>query len=758
MKIVYGKELSVSEESQVSLIAKECDILYDTARLLFCRGIDSVQKAKSFLHPSKVGFNSPFLLNDMQEAVERISLAKNINENVLIFGDYDADGISAVSVLYFCLLEYGVKADVYIPERDEGYGLNLDTIVRINENKKIDLLITVDCGISDKEKIEEIKKLGVDVIVTDHHEPPQELPNCLKINPKISGQKYPFTELCGAGVAYKLGYALVGDKADKHLDLVTLATVADSMDLVGENRDLVVEGLKLFNDKKTLRLPFKYLLGSGDKQITAQTLAYTVAPRINAGGRMGNANAALKLFITEDENEVFDLAVKLSEYNLKRQEECDRIYREAKKKIEDNRLYQNSIILVADELWGTGFIGIVAAKLVEEYCKPTIVFAGYDEYLKGSCRSVDGFNVHDALTSVKDLLITYGGHAQAAGVSVTKENFEKLNVALNNYVDSVGANIDGEQKVLVEWAVDSPFSLRFARELELLEPFGIGNRKPLFVTNVQSVDSLPLKAGSPHFSFNTRVVEMLDFNGEKNVSPLSFSVNKKIVFELNLSVFRNRESIKGFVRNVIVEYGDFDGVLNKVFNNELENLVKRNENSEQIIDKNNAFYDKHKTVYVLSNPQNLVKYPEVSKLPLSFFVADKVGGLVVVSPRYLSEKIEKVVYLDKPFCYADYAGQSYLIEGALDNGYCKRLSVEREDFAKTFNLLCKLNGKRFKNAVDFVGAFLPEENALQTIFCLNVFLELKIFSVNDEIFIYNQKVKNALTNSKVYSKIYTLKV
>ena len=384
--------------------------------------------------------------------------------------------------------------------------------------------------------------------------------------------------------------------------------------------------------------------------------------------------------------------------------------------------------------------------------------AGCDGYYKGSCRSVDGFNVHDALTEVQDLLITYGGHAQAAGVSVSKDNYDKLNFALNNYAESVDFCIDGEQKVYAEWEVDKPFSMRFAHELELLEPFGVGNRKPLFVTNVNSVDSLPLKAGSLHFSFNTSVVEMLDFNGEKNVTPLSFSVNKKIVFELNLSVFKNRESMKGFVRNVVVEYENFDGVMNKVFSNEMEKLMRANQNSEQIIDENTAFYDKHKTVFVLSNPKNLERYPQVEKLPISFFVADKLGGQIVVAPRFLSEEIERVVYLDKPLSFSDYAGQSYLIANAPENFYAQNISVEREIFAKIFNQLCMLNGRRFKSADDFVLANLPEENAFQAIFCLTVFFDLKIFSVKDGIFTYNQNVKNALTNSKVYSKIYTLKV
>ena len=470
MKIIYGKKPSESESLVITKIAAECGILYDTARLLFCRNINTVEKAKAFLNAGKHGFINPFLLDGMKEATERISHAKEFGEKILVFGDYDADGICATAILFNALKDFGVDVLRFVPEREDNYGLNVGIVSRFDAQEKIDLLITVDCGISDRDKIEELKNLGIDVIVTDHHEPPEILPDCIKINPKILGQEYSFHELCGAGVAYKLASALIGKKADTYLDFVALATVADSMDLVGENRDLVVEGLKLFNDKNSLRPCFKYLLGDNNKQVTAQTLAYTVAPRVNAGGRMGDAATALQLFTTNDQNKVFDLAVKLSGYNTARQVECDKIYKEAKAKIQSENLSDSEMILVADENWRTGFIGIVAAKLVEEYARPVIVFAGSDGYLKGSARSVESFNIYDAINSVKELLITFGGHSQAAGVSVSKENFPLLKSALNSYVKDVGAVLDVEQKVYVEWEIDGEFSPRFAKEIEYLEP------------------------------------------------------------------------------------------------------------------------------------------------------------------------------------------------------------------------------------------------------------------------------------------------
>ena len=227
MKIVYGKNLTEEEISVVSNIALECGVLFDTARLLFYRNVDTVEKAKVFLNSNKNRLHNPYLLDGVREAVDRLILAKEKGQNVLIFGDYDADGVCATAVLYNALKDFGIIAKKTIPEREDNYGLNLNIVNKFNDEERIDLLITVDCGISDSDKIEEIKKLGIDVIVTDHHEPPEELPDCIKINPKINGQAYPFKELCGAGVAYKLSYALIGEKANKNLDFVALATIAD---------------------------------------------------------------------------------------------------------------------------------------------------------------------------------------------------------------------------------------------------------------------------------------------------------------------------------------------------------------------------------------------------------------------------------------------------------------------------------------------------------------------------------------------------
>lgn len=672
MGIIYGKTLGEMDTQIINDISSQCGIMFDTARLLYYRNINTVEKAKAYLNPGKHGFNNPFLLEGVKEAVERITIAKLKNEKVLIFGDYDADGVCATTVLYNALEMFGISARKFVPEREGNYGLNIDTVKQLNKQEKIHLIITVDCGISDGDKIEEIKKLGIEVIVTDHHEPPEDLPKCIRINPKIDNQPYPFKDLCGAGVAFKLGYALVGEKVNELLDLVALATIADNMNLVEENRDIVYEGLKIFNNKNSLRLPLVYLIGESNlsKQITALTLAYTIAPRVNAGGRMGDANAELSLFTEKNPNTIFDLATKIENYNILRQQECDRIYNQAKQKIIENNMQKNNIILVADDAWGTGVIGIIASKLVEEFARPVIVFAGCDGYYKGSARSIDGINIHEAINSVKDILLTFGGHSQAAGISVKKENFELLKERLNSVISQIEHQIPTGQTILVDWEVDKPISMQFARELELLEPCGVGNRRPIFSTKERAILSQRIKENSPHYAFKTQAMEMLDFNGEKNVAPLSFDIEKDIVFEVNLSTFKNKQSLKGYLKNIVIDY-TLDSALPYKFNNQLD-LLMQNKLYEELL-------------------------------------------------------------------------------------FVENLSVDRQDFARIFNKLIALNGEEIYNFVDFCAKNILDEDIYQSIFTMKVFVELGIFSIKDRLLNFNQNVKNALTNSNLYSKIYLLK-
>ncbi len=760
MRIVYNRKLNNSEEAAVRSIAKECGVLYDTARLLYYRNIDTPEKAKVFLSPSKKRFNNPLLLNGVNDAVNRIKIAKTKGESIVIFGDYDADGVCATTVMYLALKEFGIEARYVIPEREDGYGLNLAIIEKLHAEHPIDLIITVDCGISDYEKIEKIKSFGTDVIVTDHHQPPEILPDCICINPKIKGQAYPFTELCGAGVAYKLAVALIGDSADKFLDFVATATVADSMELTGENRSLVAEGLKLFNEP-FIRPCFKQLLGENLKQISATTIAFGVAPRINAGGRMGDAKCSLKLFITQNEKEIYDLVVKLNEYNIARQKSCDDIYYEAKEKIVKYKCAYDPVIAVYDENWKTGFVGIVSARLVEEYGRPVIIFAGHDGYLKGSARSTEDVNIYQALTAVSDTLSEFGGHAQAAGVTVEKSKFSLFKRRLNEYVASRYGKTEYTSALNVEWLVKGPFSLEFARETELLEPFGVGNKKPLFATESNAARPVAIKNGSPHYNIKTEVLDLLWFNAGDCAKKLTVPVKKTFVFEINRSVFRNKESLKGYVKNVEYDYSDFRKIALDVFENEIKKLaveysyksVKTEKIKAETIKSNG-----YGSLFLVSDPENLANYPQLDNLPKYLYSSESKSfcDCIIISPVEVPSGFDKVYYLDKPIDFSAVVngyGQVYIVDDYSGFKWIDRISVDRTDFANVFNILRSMTGKEFGGSARFYDRYLPDCDPYQFIFALEVFMELGIFYVDAGLLKQNVKVKNALTNSKAYSKI-----
>lgn len=758
MKVVYGKTLTTEENAVVNNISVDCGILFDTAKLLFYRNVKTVEAAKKFLNPQKKDLYNPFLLSRMKEAANRIALAKTRGESVLVFGDYDADGVCAASVLYRSLKEFGIKTIVTVPEREEGYGLNPEKVFDIKKSEDFSLLITVDCGISDREKIEKIKNAGIEVIVTDHHEPPEKLPDCITINPKIKGQAYPFDGLCGAGVAYKLAYAVIGEKADEYLDYVALATVADSMSLIDENRLIVSIGLKMLNGAKKREI-FKTLMGEQqDKKFTSQSLAFGLAPRVNAGGRMGDAYTALKSFISDDENEIFDLSVTLNKYNISRQAECDAIYREAKSIVNERKLYLDSAILVSKEEWKTGFIGIVASKLVDDYNRPVIVFAESDGAMKGSARSVDEINIYDAIDYAKEFTIGFGGHSQAAGVTVAKDNLENFKRRVCEFVSKRSDNVENEKELLVDMAFEKKLSVRFIKELELLEPFGVGNRKPLFAAKTGAVNPKPLKLGSPHFAFETDVIEMLDFNGEEDISVLVSDTEKEIIFEPNYSVFRNKEYVKGFVRRVIPDYGDFSALSLKIVENELLKVqTAQNVDCVYVNYKDVKLTKGRGVLYLVGDERNLSFY-DLSNLKVYPFKKQDGNNenCVILSAEKVPDGYDEIVYLDKPLSLLQ-AEKITVVKDLCGYNRLYNLSVDRSDFEESFRILNGVSGSAYSGAAEFYETHNLSVNAEQFVFAAATFTELGFFKTTNGLLKRNVSAKSPLDKSKIYNCICGLK-
>lgn len=465
-------------------------------KLLVQRALCTPEDIKSFLEPSLEYLHDPFLLDGMKVAVDRIIFAIENKEKVLIYGDYDADGVSATSILIKFFKSINMQIDFYIPDRvDEGYGIS-DVAVEYISNHDFDLVITVDCGISAKYQVAEIlekcsnRGKTIDIIITDHHQCNEELiPDALAIiNPHLPDCKYPFKNLCGAGVALKLVHALgicLGNPRvyEEYLDFAAIATIADIVDLNGENRIITKFGIaKILNNPCTGIKALLNVALANKAQIDSYRVSFVLAPRINAAGRMGDASVAVKLFTTEDESEANDYAINLNSSNIRRQETQEKIFKEAVSIIENDSGYKNEkIIVVYQEKWHHGVIGIVASKLVERYHKPAFVFSIEDGNAVGSARSIAGFNLFKAMESQSDILIKYGGHEQAGGLTINVANIELFREQINLYAK----NMITDDMLIPETAIDievygNDINLNIAKRVSLLEPFGPGNRMPIF--------------------------------------------------------------------------------------------------------------------------------------------------------------------------------------------------------------------------------------------------------------------------------------
>lgn len=766
-RILPEFEYSAEQLNTINALASKTGLCSQTVKILYGRGIDSEEKINSFLHPSKQHFISPFKMRGMREAADLITRARDEGWQVVVYGDYDADGICASSIMRAVLEEFGIDPVVYVPERSSGYGLGTAAIDNIFEEYFPQLFITVDCGISNAEEVEYIKEQGAEVIVTDHHELPSVLPDCICVNPKIEDD-YPYDNLCGAGVAFKVGCALLGEKAYKYLDYAAIATVADSVPLTGENRDIVAEGLRLIN--KAEKKPYLSFIGKSGESVSAQTIAFSVAPKINAAGRMGDANAALRLFCSQDEKEIFDLSVKLTAYNAERQKCCDELYLSAKAKLNEEGATER-IIMLYDESWNTGFVGIVAARLAEEYARPALLFVKNGDMLKGSARSVEAINIFEALKACSGYIAEFGGHSQAAGVNVSEENFFKLKGALNAWLDEhypVGAftptlYISGELK--------EPVSQKFAKELEMLEPFGVGFKRPMFSLSIGECQVKPVKPFSPHLSVKSPYIDLMYFNGAHNARILQSAVPKKLIFEYNVSNFRGREYVKGFVRDVVYFRESVAFALPEIAANNLElaampevnckvNTISKAEAEEAISDC--AYYG---TLFVAFSYSTLSKFKGADKLDINLFNLSNrnIASCILLSPQADCDLsgYTRIVMLDKPASLTLPSLEGKEVDICPDyDGYegLSSLVAERGELLRTFKILSS-NAYNIEGSTAMEAAYKNAlaQSPLQALFALKVFEQLELISFEGGRLTVYRGVKTDLSNSALFNFIKSLK-
>lgn len=551
-----------NDETKIEELKKEYNINHLLATILVNRNIVDKEKIRLFLEPTRLDFHNPFLMTDMEKAVNRVIEAINKKENVTIYGDYDVDGITSITVLKSFLQDRGLETSFYIPNRlDEGYGLNKNAIDKIYANG-CELMITVDCGISAIEEIAYATSLGIDTIVTDHHEAGNELPQAIAvIDNKRKDSTYPFRELAGVGVVFKLIQAIgikLGLKEEeylKYLDIVCVGTISDIVPLVDENRVITKLGLMLIRQTKNIGLR-AIINTSGYKKIDSNAISFGVAPRINACGRMGKAEEALKLLLSKNVNEVNNLAKDLNEHNRVRQETEKAIFQSAVKQIETKNLNENKTIVVGGENWHHGVIGIVSSKITEMYFKPSILLSFEEDGIgKGSGRSIPGFDLHDALMKCIDSIQKFGGHSMAVGIAIKKDKLEEFKkqfeqIAIESKIDEIVPIINIDAKINL-----SDINKEMVESLKQLEPFGEGNKMPIFVFKNLKIDSIRALSEGKHLKLtlkdNNTIVNSIGFNMGSLAEEYRIGDKVDVVGVLEINTFNGVDNLQINMRDMM---------------------------------------------------------------------------------------------------------------------------------------------------------------------------------------------------------------
>lgn len=551
MEFLKKNDIQINIE-KVKKLASKFNLNEDVVKLLIARGIDSEDAIDKFLGSGTTLLHNPFLLKDMDKVVEKIKYYMDTKKSILIMGDYDTDGISASAILFKYFESRGVEVNVFLPNRFvDGYGLTIDSIDKVSTMYHPDLIITVDCGITCVAEIEHCKELGIDIIVTDHHDIPEQIPDTLIINAKLPDQIYPFKELCGAGVALKIVQALGGlEEALKYTTIASLATVADIVPLVDENRAIVKLGLSNQKEQlpKGLKALCKHLKIS--LPLSSTDISFKIAPKINATGRMGDAIISFRLYVENDDALISKNIEELLTLNERRVRETNNIFESACEMLEDTNVSRLGMIVLYNEAWESGVLGIICSKLVEKYNKPVCLLSLVDGEFKGSCRSIPGVNIFEALTSVSDLLIRYGGHNQAGGLSITRENLKEFRTRINDFVLKHTNPDDLTLKKYYDLDLSNiDITPEFVNDLEIFEPCGFKNEKPTFKINITGNSASRMMNFPQHIRIKQNNINLIGFAKGDYFYNLNVNCNKEVIIELSMER-GSKNKINGFIRHI----------------------------------------------------------------------------------------------------------------------------------------------------------------------------------------------------------------
>ncbi len=770
------------DADKIDYFTKELGINRRVCELLLSRGLASKEKILEFLNPTV--FHSPLKLRGMRQLLDRVFLAKQLDDKVLIFGDYDVDGVSATAIMLKALQIFGIKANYYLPNRyQDGYGLTKQVIDKIYDKYCPNLIITVDCGISCHDEIEYAKNKGIEIFVTDHHEIPEILPETVCVNAKLPEQEYPFKELCGTGVAFKFAQALLGEtEAEQFLPIAALATIVDIVPLLDENRTIVTKGLKLC--EKYLPIGLKMLFKEYDISLVkpnSTDISFKIGPKLNAPGRMGDANDALKIYLETDPVKIIKLIEKIKAHNTKRQQLCNKIYEDCEKALAKVELLPLRVICLASKVWDKGVLGIVCSRLVEKYHKPVFLFAQEGDMLSGSGRSIDDINIHQLLSSLKDILVTFGGHSMAAGLSLKREKYEEFVQKINSFaLNSINDEVFMPIKYYDQEITEEEITPELVKELSMLEPFGCENPKPKFKISATNIEIVPMKKFPQHANIKIGSFTMTYFNFLSNLVKMTFSRIKSFIFEF-----------QGSTTKALVD--EFDGGSFIV-----EDAYKK---LNSIALAQLAFEGKGECKFKLYPEKELLQF--VSKTSTTVFgtafVAYSCFDYVDFAKNYNTQGVYNFnIYGDKEIgqnslllCpkgidWAKNFSTIVFLSPVLDTKFIAAinkiskaeiflpmekknpikqfvgLDLSRECYGKIYKALSGKAGKIFYNIFELYDQLsLPQDVSFATFYsALTVFGELGLVSIvgEEQMTIYiDRKTKKDLLNSKIYNKLLAIK-
>lgn len=788
MRLIKAKSDFKVDKNLVNQLSEKYNLLPEIIEILFMRDIDDAHKIEHYLHPSKKDFHDPFLLKDMQQVVERIRRAINNKEKVLIFGDYDVDGVSATAIMVKYFNQQGIDAMHFMPNRYiDGYGLSCDAIDKIKATQNPDLIITVDCGISCHDEVEYAKSLGIEVIVTDHHDIPDVLPECLTLNAKLPNQDYPFHEICGTGMAFKVVQALEGlDYACQFLPIASIATIADIVPLLDENRAIVTLGLKQMNSAPRGIVKLLEKLDISHPQAT--DISYKLAPKLNASGRLGDADKSFELYMCENDARINELIDIILDFNSRRQDLCSVVYDECKEKLERELKPEDRCICLYSEAWDSGILGIVAAKLCEEYYRPTFLFSNVDGILTGSGRSIDGVNIHNCLKQTQDILESFGGHTMAAGLKIKIENFDKFKQNMEYILaKDFDASLFVPQKTFDMDLDLNKVTKEFVKQLDVLEPIGSDNPRPRFRIKFAKANATLMKSYPNHLTMSLNNTSTVGFNFGKYKNLINEICTKQAIVELQLDVYRGHESSKMFLKQVVadknIEVADKDHLIGEYLTQTLcpagRNFVCENYEKTQIADILSSFDNVFGTLFIVNSKEsydhwanNKTLANKVSAYSYRDLFEDKGHNSFVLNPSLKNnfKNFNNIVFLDPVLNDGYIATLNNLTQARIfrptESANCSPI----QNYVSTERTVCGMYYKAMSNVIEKIKTFesinmlynlvkLRVTNAKysQFMFCLKVFQELNIFNIkfNDNSVKINEVkgVESKLELSHLYNVI-----